>query len=182
MKTLIMSMVCVVSVLALSAFADAQDAPRSGEIYNPRYTDRLCPPEYPDSQLKMLQFMTASPGFGIHKLRKHFGDSAPASMEEIRLLNDADDAEVCEYFGLLLDKLINTQTRLFEGGKAEYWHDLTFYEGGDFYFIAISGGFLVQEHPDDPDKVRYGKHSGGGDGMSIFHKDSLEQVHLGFMD
>ena len=169
----------VLMIVTWSSLAIAQDdGQRSLEIYTPRYHDQACPPEYPESRRWIEGFIRVDHMGGI--LRRFFGDATPESMQDVRLLVDKHDSDVCEYFRHLYDKMINKQVRLFEGAEAQYWHDVTFYEGGEFYFVAIGGGFLIEEDPEQPGKERFGKSRGSG--VNVYLKQDFVNVPWAFLD
>ena len=148
------------------------------EIYEKRYISQKCPPEYPgnlDYMIKLVEF-----GHTGTKMRRLFGDMAPKTMRDVTVLQDRTDASACQHFSQLYDKLINKPARLFEGGEAEYWHDLTYYQSDEFYFVVIGGGFLIQEDPNQPGKERIATSSVSG--VEIFFKHSLEPVHFHLME
>ena len=160
----------------MSGFADKEQA--SMEIYEQRYIDRFCPPEYPENQEHII--MVIELGHTGEKMRKVFGEAAPESMNDITLLSDETDPSACMHFSQKYESLINKQARFFDGGEAEYWHDLTFYQSSHFYFIVIGGGLLIQEDPNQPGNESVGTSSIGG--IEIFYKDSLEWVDLELME
>lgn len=183
MKNSILIIMFVLLVVAISGSVAAQSSQRSQDIYKEsrniykeRYPDRLCPPEYRESREQMERFMA---GRRQEKMREHFGDSAPTSMSELQLLNDQEDAAACEYLSLMYDGLINKQVRLFEGGDALYWFDFSFYKGGDFYFVAIGGGFFIEENP-ETGVERIATNSAAGSGMAVYRKKSFEKIDLAF--
>ena len=159
------------------SLALAETDQRSHEIYTPRYEDGACPPEYPESRARMEAFIQAAHMGG--ELRRFFGNAAPRSMQDVRRLTVEDHAGACAFLANQYDKMINTQVRLFDGSDAYYWHDLTFYEGGDFYFVAISGGFFIEEDPENPGKERIATRHGRG--VEVLLKRDFIPVPLGFL-
>ena len=163
-------------VCGLSGYVQSDQ--KAGTVYKERYIHRICPPEYAqnlDHMIKAVEF-----GATGKKMRRIFGDAAPKSMDYITILVDETDVSACQHFSQLYDKLINKQARLFEGGEAEYWHDLTYYQSDEFYFVVIGGGFLIQEDPNQPGKERIATSSVSG--VEIFFKHSLEPVPLHLME
>lgn len=155
----------------------AETDERSHEIYTPRYEDGACPPEYPESRARMEAFIQAE-HMG-EELRRFFGNAAPRSMQDVRQLTVEDNAGACAFLANQYDKMINTQVRLFDTSEAYYWHDRTFYEGGDLYFVAISGGFFIDEDPENPGKERIATRRGGG--VNVFLKRDFIYVPLPFL-
>ena len=113
-------------------------------------------------------------------MRRLVGELAPKTMDDISLLSDEADASACEFLSLLYDKLINKQGRFYEGGEAEYWHDLTFYQSSEFYFAVVGGDVLVQEDPNQPGKQRIGSSSVSG--LHVLYKEDFGIVPLNFME
>ena len=160
--------------------AVADDGKRSSNIYNPRYTQQLCPPEYPENRDKIRRFIDSHPRG--EQLRSFFGDAVPTDSKDISLLTDDNDATACEALNRLYDRAINRQARLFDGAQAEYVYDFTFYEGGEFYFIIIGAGLRVQEDPNNPGKKRLLSDSAFPRGMTIRLKHDFGVVPLSFLD
>lgn len=143
----------------------------SERLYTPRYQDVSCPPEYPETRDWIERFMRVDHLGG--RLKKLFGKAAPASISEVRLLKDESDAAVCSYFGELYDLAINIQHRIFDQSEAYYIHDVSFYQGGEFYFVAIGGGILMEKHPDTGQKVLVTSELNG---VRVYDKKTLEVV------
>ena len=163
-------------LFCLSAYG--HENPDIGTVYEERYIHRVCPPEYPqnlDYMIKVVEF-----GSTGKKLRRFFGNAAPDSIDDITLLVDEKDASACSHFRQLYNQLINKQARFYAGGEAEYWHDLTFYQSQEFYFIVIGGGFLIQQDPKDPENEIIG--SSSVPPLVIYDKRSLEPVHIHFLE
>lgn len=128
-------------------------------IYEPRHIDRICPPEYPETRSFMEAFMSMEHWIG--RFREVFPDVAPESMADIKVLTDAEDSEACLFFTRRWERSINRQVRLFEGSDPYYLNDITFYKGGEFYFVVVGGGLLIEEDPDGSgEERRFGNHTG----------------------
>ena len=167
MKMFLSKWLCALSATLCVSYGAAGDS-----IYNPRHIDRICPPEYPETRRWIEGFVRVSHMGG--RLRQIFGSAAPASMAEVELLNDKDDRAACQHFARQYDNLINTQVRVFDGAEAWYLHDISFYKGGDFYFVAIGGGFIVDTNPENPDQEA--AVFAEVDGVEVFYKGTFEFV------
>lgn len=160
------------SLIALAALMYSAHSLAAERIHSPRFQDRLCPPEYPEAREWIEGFIRVDHMGG--RLRSLFGEAAPASISEITLLDDRADAAACSYLATLYDQLINTKVRISEQSDAYYLHDVSFYKGGDFYFVAIGGGVLTGENPHvQGQEVLWGSHVTG---VSVYDKTTMEFV------
>ena len=166
--------------LMLIAFSSvfAQSKMPGHHIDEKRYINSMCPPEYAANRNYLSRYLKADHLGG--KLRRIFGESAPKSIDDIDLMRDETHGSGCWHFSQLYEQSINKQARFFEDGEAEYWHDFTFYQSSEFYFIVSSAGFLIQEDPNQPGKERMGWFS--TDPLTIYDRHSLEPIQIDFMD
>src|SRR6056297_11550 len=92
MRTTSLYTAYVVSALLLTSSSIAQTFENQAHsvTFESRYTDRVCPPEYPETRSAMQEF--------IGRYREDFPETAPKSMADIEVLTDEQDAESCECF------------------------------------------------------------------------------------
>ncbi len=154
MNTISLYLSCALSALLFMSGSSAQQFGSKWDsvIYEPRYIDRICPPEYPETRSFMEAFMRMDHWIG--RFREVFPDAAPASMTNIKVLTDAEDAEACSFFTQRWERSINRQVRLFKDSQPYYLYDITFYKGGEFYFVVVGGGLLIEEDPDGSGEER----------------------------
>lgn len=156
MRTISLYLACIVSTFLLTSSSIAQTFGNQAHsvTYEPRYIDRICPPEYPETRSSMKEF--------IGRFREDFPESAPKSMADIEVLTDEQDAETCSFFAQHRERSINRQVQLFGGSDPYYLNDITLYKGGGFYFVVVAGGILIEKDPDGSGKERW---YGAGFGM-----------------
>ena len=117
-------------------------------VYEPRYPERECPPEYTESRDVINRFLG---GKGHSNFYQKYSIRLPNSRSELKLLTTEEDGDACLYFNGLLEGVINQQWRLCEDGMAWYVYDFSYYKSDDFFFVVRSGGILKAENPDRPD-------------------------------
>lgn len=173
MNTISLYLSCALSALLFMSASSAQQFGSKWDsvIYEARYIDRICPPEYPETRSFMEAFMQMEHWIG--RFQEVFPDVAPESMADIRVLTDAEDAEACSVFIHRWERSINRQVRLFEGSYPYYLYDVTFYKGGDFYFVVVGGGFLIEEDPDGSGEER---RVGGNSGIYIYDQRDFTMI------
>lgn len=157
---------CIASSHLLASIVLAQTFGNQAHrvTFEPRYTDRLCPPEYPETRAMMREFMQ-KPEL-ITRFQTVFPESSPRSFSDISLLTDKEDAEACSHFSHQWESAINRKAQLFEDGESHYVRDITFYKGGGFYFVVAGGGTLMEKDPDGSGEERW--YGWGNNGVYVY--------------
>ncbi len=120
-------------------------------IYEPRYLNGTCPPEYTGSRAVIETFLS---GKSQTQFRQSYEAPLPESISDVEPLNTKEDSEACRYFNQRFEDNINTQYKLCEDGMAWYLWDYTYYKSDVFYFVVRSGGQLRAEDPERLDCSR----------------------------
>ena len=167
----------LLAIVTAAATASAGERQSSLALHEQRFPELHCPPEHPETRTKIERFIRAEHKGGA--LQKLFGEAVPSSMDGLSLLTDEDHPIACDHFNRLYGTLIDRQGRLFDDGVAEYWHNVAFYEGGDFFFAVITGGYLRQEDPHNPGTFRIG--TSGVTGVQVYIKPDFTPVPWQFL-
>lgn len=123
------------------------------EIFTPRITDSVCPPDYRTTRevidMHFKGDVTVVAGPNLYHLAEDFG-SGRITAEDFEVLSDARDAEVCAKLNERYSADINRQIRIYYHADPEYLHDIAYYRTPDFNFVVFAGGILIQENPLEP--------------------------------
>ncbi len=143
------------------------------KLYQPRYVDQACPPEYPWNRARMEKFLT---GKSPANFRQKYEAPLPDTLSDVELLNEKEDLEACQYFNTRFEENINLQYRFCEQGAAYYQWDYTYYKSDVFYFVVRSGGIMEDEDPERPDCTGSIGSIGGGPAVGIYLRDDFSPV------
>ncbi|HKK18369.1 MAG TPA: hypothetical protein VJ952_06770 [Opitutales bacterium] len=143
------------------------------EIYEPRYPDRTCPPEYPWNREIMEELLR---GKSPQNFREQYGAPIPDSISDVEVLGIEEDLEACRYFNERYKEKINLQYRLSENGMAWYMWDFTYYKSEDFYFVVRGGGSVEEDVPEKSGWIRSVASTSRVPPVTIFLREDFFQV------
>lgn len=171
----------LILTVLISRIAWSQDAEvvfedenvRIERLYQPRYVDQTCPPEYPGNRARMEKFFT---GKSPANFRQKYGAPIPDSISDVKLLNEKEDLVACRYFNNRFEENINVQYRFCEDGIAYYQWDYTYYKSEAFYFVVRSGGGLTEDDPERSECTGSFSHISKVPPVGIYLRDDFSPV------
>ena len=107
------------------------------------------------------------------EIRAEFGPGSLMIDGRLKLLIDSEDREICEFLNRLYQPLIDAMYQPFSDVEPEFNYAVSYFGAGDFYFVMVEPVQLIRADPETgKERIQIGQVGG----VSVYRKDTLEQV------